>query len=264
MGSDSSTQDKMPGVMERIDRVGVENVRTHLKIERAGTTLFHLPLIDVAIDLREDKKGIHMSRIIETINEVVSRKHVDPSLEQVGTDILEGIARRHEYVRGQVIIRTQLLIPRETPASKKRTYESYDVLVKVTRDGELWKYLQITAIGNTLCPHSLDLVGGKAHIQRAELVFGIETDLDADLELQDMADICDSCFSSPTYMVIKGEDERHLVEQMFANPKFVEDLARDCLKKSRTLGVSGKVTIRAKTFESIHKHDAICEIEREI
>ena len=264
MPSKKQTQDREPSVTERIDRVGVENVRTHLKIERDGTTLFHLPIIDVVIDLKEDKKGIHMSRLIETINEVVSKKHSDPSLEQVGNDILEGIAERHEYLRGEATIKTHLLIPRLTPVSKKRTYESYDVLVRVTRDGQLHKYLQITAIGNTLCPHSLDLTGGKSHIQRAELVFGIETDLEAEIELKDMADICDSCFSSPTYMVVKGQDEKYLVEQMFSNPKFVEDLARDCLKKARGLGVPGRVTIRARTFESIHKHNAVCEIEREI
>jgi len=258
------TQDKVPRVMERIDRVGVENVRTHLKIERDGSTLFHLPLIDVFIDLREDKKGIHMSRIIETINQVVSRKHTDTSLEQVGNDILDGIASRHEYLRGEVRIKTQLLVPRLTPVSKKRTYESYEVLVKVIRDGGLRKYLQISAIGNTLCPHSLDLTGGKSHIQRAELVLGIETGFGSRIELKDMADICDACFSSPTYMVVKGEDERYLVEHMFSNPKFVEDMARDCLKGARGLGVHGKVNIRAKSFESIHKHDAVCEIEREI
>ncbi len=261
---EKQTQDRKPKIMERIDRVGVENVRTHLKIERDGTTLFHLPLLDVAIDLKEDKKGIHMSRIIETINEVVSRRHSDPSLEKVGYDILRGIARRHEYLRGEATIRTHLLVPRTTPASKKRTYEDYDVTVKVTKDGKFRKYLEVKAIGNTLCPHSLVLTGGKSHIQRAELVFGIDTDFEKDVELTEMADICDSCFSSPTYMVVKGEDEEYLVEQMFANPKFVEDLARDCLIKSRKLGVKGKVRIRARSFESIHKHDAFCEIEREI
>lgn len=258
------TQDRRPSIIERIDRVGVENVRTHLSIKRDGRTLFHLPLLDVAIDLREDKKGIHMSRIIETINEVVSRKHSDPSLEKVGYDILEGISNRHEYVRGEATIRTQLLIQRVTPVSKRKTYESYDVLVKVTRDGEYRKYLEVAAIGNTLCPHSLILTDGKSHIQRAKLVFGLETDFDSDIEIKEMADICDSCFSSPTYMVVKGEDEKYLVEQMFSNPKFVEDLARDCLSKSRYLGVHGKVRIRATSFESIHKHDAMCEIEREI
>jgi len=264
MGENEQTQDRKPSIMERIDRVGVQNVRTHLKIERGGVTLFHLPLIDVVIDLPEDKKGIHMSRIIETINEVVSKKHSDPSLEQVGRDILEGIRKRHKYVRGEVRIRTQLLIPRVTPVSKKHTYESYDVVVKVIRDGGYRKYLEIGAIGNSLCPHSLALTGGKSHIQRAELIFGMETDFDAEIELRDMADICDSCFSSPTYMVVKGEDEKYLVEKMFSNPKFVEDLARDCLSKARELGIAGKASIRARTFESIHKHDAICEIEREI
>ncbi len=258
------TQDRQPAVMERIDRVGVENVRTHLTIERDGVTLFHLPLIDVVIDLEENKKGIHMSRIIETINEVVSRKHADRSLEDVALEILNGVAKRHPYLSGEATIRTILLIPRRTPVSKKRTYESYDVVVKVRKDGGVKKYLEVTAIGNTLCPHSLELTGGRSHIQRAKLILGMWMDFDADVRLEDMADICDSCFSSPTYMVVKGADERYLVNHMFENPRFVEDLARECLSKARSLGVKGEVRIRAISFESIHKHNAICEIERDI
>ena len=197
MDPSKQTQDLSPGIREPIDRVGVENVRTHLTIHRDGVPFIHLPLVDVFIDLKKDKKGIHMSRLIETINEVVSNRKTDPSLEQVGKDILDGIAKRHEYDKGQVTIKSQLLIPRLTPASKRRTYESYDVVVRVTQDGLTCKYLEITAIGSNLCPHSLEIANGKAHIQRAILTLGITTDFDAELRLEDMADICDACFSSP-------------------------------------------------------------------
>lgn len=259
------TQERRPGIREPIDRVGVENVRTHLTIMRNGVPFIHLPIVDVFIDLKRDKKGIHMSRLIETINEVVSRSTKDPSLEQVGADILDGIARKHGYRKGVVVIRSQLLIPRTTPVSKRRTYESYDILVRVTKDGGLCKYLEVTGIGSNLCPHSLQLTGGgKSHIQRAILTFGIETEFETEVELEKMADICDSCFSSPTYMVVKGMDEKHMVEKMFENPKFVEDLSRECLGKAKGMGLHGKVYIKARTLEAIHKHDAVSEIERMI
>jgi GTP cyclohydrolase-4 len=264
MDPKKQTQDLSPGIREPIDRVGVENVRTHLTITRNGIPFIHLPLVDVFIDLKKDKKGIHMSRLIETINEVVSKRKEDPSLEQVGKDILDGIARRHEYDKGQVTIKSQLLIPRLTPASKKQTYESYDVVVQVTQDGRVCKYLEVTAIGSNLCPHSLELTGGKAHIQRAVLTLGLTTDFSTELGLEDMADICDACFSSPTYMVVKGVDEKYMVEHMFENPMFVEDLARECLGRVKTLGIHGMVYIKARTLEAIHKHDAVSEIEREI
>ena len=83
MDPKKQTQDLSPGIKEPIDRVGVENVRTHLTITRDGVPFIHLPLVDVFIDLKKDKKGIHMSRLIETINEVVSKRKSDPSLEQV-------------------------------------------------------------------------------------------------------------------------------------------------------------------------------------
>jgi GTP cyclohydrolase-4 len=244
--------------------VGVENVRTHLRIQRDTARLVHLPLIDVSIDLEEDRKGIHMSRLIETINEVVSKSKTDPSLEQVGKDILDGIAKSHHYKTGQVCIRTQLLIRRRTPESGKETWESYDVLVQVLRNQDTRKYLEVTVIGSNLCPHSLELADGKAHIQRAVMTLGLTTDFDSDIQLEDMIEVCEACFSSPTYMVVTDMDEKQMVQNMHGKPMFVEDLARECLSRSRTLQTHGWVHIKAKSLESIHKHDAVSELEREI
>ena len=51
---------------------------------------------------------------------------------------------------------------------------------------------------------------------------------------------------------------------MFSNPKFVEDLTRECFDEVINLGIKGKVKVKAVSYESIHKHNAVSEIEREI
>ena len=64
--------------------------------------------------------------------------------------------------------------------------------------------------------------------------------------------------------MLKTVDEKFLVKKMYSNPKFVEDLARECFEKIKELGVKGKVKVKAISYESIHKHNVISVIEREV
>lgn len=261
------TQEKEPHIKERIDRVGVEGIRTHLTIRSNGGEIFYLPEIDILIDLPGNKKGIHMSRLVETINEVLSGRseEVADSLEHFGDTVLAEIQKKHPYESGEIAIRTLLVLHRTTPVSGKVSDEPYDVQVRVIRqNGHAKKYVEVRAVGSTLCPHSLELTGGRAHIQRAEARLGITTSLDTPLTFEKLIEICEKSFSAPTYTVLKSEDEKYLVETMFANPRFVEDLAREMFEKVKLLGIEGRVRIKATSYESIHKHNAVSEIEREL
>src|SRR5579872_5149731 len=83
------TQDRLPKVQEVIDRVGISGLRTGLKLwGNSGETCFTAE-IDLFIDLSDQRKGIHMSRLVESINEVVSRGSMESkqSFEQIGRDI---------------------------------------------------------------------------------------------------------------------------------------------------------------------------------
>ncbi len=260
-----STQDRLPNVRETIDRVGISGLRTGLKLSnRSGDTHFTAE-IDLFIDLDEDRKGIHMSRLVESINDVVSKgsRKSKESFEKLGMYILSELKKRHRYSNGEVMIKTILFLGRHTPVTNKKTDEPYDVSVGViVRGEEIYKSLRVKAIGNTLCPHSLETTRGKAHVQRAELDLQIEAPIKEKIPLEELIDICENSFSSPTYTVLKTSDEAAVVEAMFRNPKFVEDVARDCFKQARNLKFKGRVKIRATSYESIHKHNAVSEIER--
>ncbi len=259
------TQDRAPTVQQSINKVGIEGLRTSIKVMRDGELFTYLTKIDISVDLSENKKGIHMSRLVESINECITLKagRTKTSLETLGAEVLMELTRRHPFKSAEIIISTTLVLERSTPISKKPTYESYDVVAKVTWSKKmLRKYLEATVIGNTLCPHSLEVTGGKAHIQRCELKLGFDVKIDEDLPFEKLIEICEMSFSSPTFTVLKTVDEAHLVEQMFANPMFVEDVSRQCLDRVIGLSIEGSVLIKATSFESIHKHDAVAEIRR--
>ena len=264
---DIDTQEDEPRIRESLDKVGVEGIRSHLKIIRDSMEFSHIPVIDMNIDLPANKKGVHMSRIPETINEVISRKSegIKESLEEFGNEVLNEMRKKHPYKRAEITIKTTLILDKFTPKSNKKSIEPYDIVTRVIRDNDrVLKYLEVCVIGNSLCPHCLKVTGDKSHIQRAELQLGILTNLKTYISLENMIELCEGCFSSPTYSTLKTSDEKYVVEKMFSNPKFVEDLTRECFDKVKSLGVEGEVIIKAVSYESIHKHNVISEIKRKI
>lgn len=258
------TQDRQPKVKEAIDRVGVSGLKVALKLRgNSGEEAHFLADVDLFIDLDSERKGIHMSRLVESLNEIIRSSAPKESFEQFGAEILTELQKRHKYGRGQIAIATTLLLRRFTPITQKPTDEPYDVTATVTLDGTSFrKKLTVKAIGNTLCPHSLETTGGKAHVQRAEIELSIETGISESIVFEELIEICEKSFSSPTYTVLKTPDEAEVVEEMFRNPKFVEDVARDCFRQARNLNFKGHLKIRAVSLESIHKHNAVSEIER--
>jgi GTP cyclohydrolase IV len=260
------TQDRLPKVKEAIDRVGVSGLKVALKLKgKSGEEAHFLADVDVFIDLDPDRKGIHMSRLVESINEIICKDCQAPkeSFESLGEEILSELQKRHKYRRGEITIATTLLLRRFTPVTAKPTDEPYDVAVTIFVDGsDFRKRLSVKAIGNTLCPHSLETTKGKAHVQRAEIELSIETGIAESIVLEELIEICEKSFSSPTYTVLKTVDEAALVEEMFRNPKFVEDVARDCFRQARNLNFKGRLRVKAVSLESIHKHNAVSEIER--
>jgi GTP cyclohydrolase IV len=260
------TQDRLPKVKEAIDRVGVAGLKVALTLKgKSGEQSHFLAVIDLFIDLDTDRKGIHMSRLVESINEIISKDSQAPkeSFEELGANILTELLKRHKYKKGEINIQTTLLLRRFTPVTAKPTDEPYDVAVKILVDGSKFtKKLSVKAIGSTLCPHSLETTKGKAHVQRAEIELSIETGITENIVLEELIEMCENSFSSPTYTVLKTPDEAAVVEEMFRNPKFVEDVSRDCLRQAKNLNFRGRLSIKARSLESIHKHDAISEIER--
>jgi len=83
------------------------------------------------------------------------------------------------------------------------------------------------------------------------------------VDANDLIDITENAFSSPTYAILKRKEEGNLVFNAHKNPKFVEDVVRDILssvlKKYSNLPDDVLVIVRSESEESIHKHNAFAE-----
>jgi GTP cyclohydrolase-4 len=208
------------------------------------------------------KKGVHMSRLIESITEMLEEEVVEEhySLEQVGKHILEKLKKKHHFKKAGIEFYSELPIVEKTPSSKRDTIEVHDIYVQLLNDGAVWtKKLKISVLGNTACPHALSVNKGKTHIQRAVGILELETDFENEIALEEMVDVVEHSFSSKVYTLLKAEDESHIVNKMFENPLFVEDVCRNILALSSERFSNCFIHGKCISHESIHRHDVYAE-----
>jgi len=255
------TQEYRPEVAEKLERVGITNLRTLVMTGFGGHMYKFVPSFDVFIDLPKDKRGIHMSRLVESISEAVNNEaaYKHETFENLERDIIEQIWSKHPFARVEVGLRTALVVERKTPVSKKATMETHDVAVNVICENKRYtKVLKVSVIGNTACPHSKENTD-HPHIQRAVGELEVECDFDKAINLDDMIDCVDAAFSSPVYTLVKTEDENQIVNKIYDNPKFVEDVTRGILDAAKKRFKGCKIRAKTVSQESIHRHDVVAE-----
>ena len=103
--------------------------------------------------------------------------------------------------------------------------------------------------GMTACPCSKKMIG-VGHMQRAQLTVVLKSE--KALDSMAMVSRIAECFSAMPKEHMKRLEEAKKILEAQANPKFAEDLVRDCVSRfPNALFVSGRC------FESIHAHDAM-------
>ena len=86
---------------------------------------------------------------------------------------------------------------------------------------------------------------------------------DISIEADELIDIAQDSFSSPTFELLKRPDEGQVVINAHRNTKFVEDVVRGVLERIverfKDLPDEVFVDVMSNSEESIHKHDAFAE-----
>ncbi len=182
-------QNSKPDIEEYLERVGVAGLRTIVVTEWKGKEYRFVPEIELVIDLDKRRKGVHMSRLVEAITESIEEESMirHGSLEELERDILERLKKKHSYRRADISMNTELVIPKKTPVTGRKTMETHDVGVRVFYNSNGYrKTLMVNVWGNTLCPHALRSSNGRSHIQRADATLEIETDYENKIEFEEM------------------------------------------------------------------------------
>ena len=172
-----------------------------------------------------------------------------------------GHREKHPFSTATIILKFEFAWFLETPVTNKPTIEVYPIEFKSTyrNDNSVVHRATVNAYGNTACPHALTVAEGKrTHVQRA---IGSLTAVGKSGSLpnfEDMIPVIENSFSSPTFSVLKTEDEAWVVKNMFERPYFCEDVTRNLLVNADKK-FAGDINFHAfvRSEESIHKHDVI-------
>jgi len=265
----------------KLTRVGVTGVRKPVLVKREGkNNTLNGALncsLDIFVDLPAEQKGSHLSRNVEVLKEVVNESISNPvsGLENMASDICKKLLIHHEYAQTAAVnIVAEYFRGSITPFGRE-TFEIYKLLAKgcIVRGETVRKSIGVEVIGMTACPCAQQTVTEMlecdtdipimSHNQRNVCTVMFTLDDDVDIEADELIDLVQTAFSSPTYELLKRDDEGKVVINAHTNPKFVEDVVRSALKsiveKYEHLPDNVEILVKSESEESIHKHNAFAE-----
>ena len=240
-----------------IDQVGVKDVRYPIVVptidgghETVDAT------IDMYVSLPAERKGTHMSRFLEMLNDTRSGMTPDRIIE-----LGQALCKELDASSSKISVRFTYFIEKKAPASGRPGLMNY--IVDMTCDSTASDHmftLQVSAPATSLCPCSKEISAYGAHNQRCLITAAIRTN--EMVWIEELVEHIESAASAPVYSVLKRVDEKVVTEQAYENPKFVEDIVRDL---AMMLEGDQRITwyhVQSENYESIHSHNAFAEIKR--
>ncbi len=234
--------------------------------------------MDLFVDLPASQKGSHMSRNLELVSEIIDMNLAKPvpDLETFCAETAKLLLKKHDYATySEIRAEADYFLERIYPSGKKGL-EPYKLVAeaKAKKNGGIKKLIGVKVIGMTTCPCAKEVIRKIGHYKENEvppthnqrnittLMIEVPFD-DKSVDANDLIDITEKSFSSPTYGILKRNEEGKIVFNAHKNPKFVEDVVRDILrlilKKYSNLPKDVLVIVKSESEESIHKHNAFAE-----
>jgi GTP cyclohydrolase I/GTP cyclohydrolase-4 len=292
-----------PATEVSLTRVGVRGVEKVIRVggtpaapgrspaDAAGNYFF--AELECFVDLNPQQAGVHMSRFEEVVNETIDAVVLGETLraEELAAHISERVRERQGGMRAEVTIAARYPETVPTPASGLETQEIYTLYGTAVSSQRGTRTLTgVEAHGMTACPCAQELLAGNArerladdgftddeiervlravpvatHNQRGigSLHIGRPEGLELDVDARDLLHIVEQSMSSEIYELMKRSDETHVVEKAHRNPRFVEDVVREMVRRVveayPQLRNGAFVLARQENLETIHRHSVVAE-----
>jgi GTP cyclohydrolase IB len=251
-------QEKNPDINLKLETVGVKNITLPITLlDKKNKTQNTVANISMFADLRKDKRGIHMSRFIESLNQKRTKIYFNT---KEGYSVLDDIIKKLRCEKAQMEIEAPYFIEKRSPISKKVSVLKVDIKISLTMTKQKkQKILEIRVPVTSLCPCSKEISKYGAHNQRSYVTLQlISTKF---FWIEDFVDLIEKNSSSPIYPLLKREDEKYVTEKAYENPVFVEDLVRKISYVLMSKKFIKWFCVKAENMESIHDHNAFALFE---
>lgn len=192
------------------------NIRMPVELSIQTSTGFH--------------RGVHMSRLVRAANGRRAR-----GMEQW----LRWICSEVNKTQPGSSVTATFDLPYEDQFAK--------ITMRATQRGAI-TYMFVVE-GMTACPCSKKMIG-IGHMQRAQMTIVLRSD--RPLDSMGVVRRINECFSASPKEHMKRLEEAKKILEAQANPRFAEDLVRECVSR-----FPNALFVNGRCFESIHAHDAV-------
>jgi len=251
-----------------LPKVGVENIKLPFKLLLRN--LKNRDLIantSISTDLDKEKKGISMSRLLLSIQDLLNYGLNWDIIKQCLYNISDAIGSANSHIKFDF----ELPIDKISPLSGHIFPLFYKCYFEGYKHNSKYTFNQSVIVQySSYCPCSAalsdDLIKngfsqGFPHAQRSFVKIIVDMDLQnkKHIWLEDIIDIVNDNIHTQPYPIIKRIDEQELAKVASNNPLFVEDAIRIIsyhLEKLVGNGINDWI-VKCKHEESIHTHEAI-------
>ncbi len=282
-------QASRPATEVSLTRVGVRGVEKVIHV-RGGLYFAELACF---VDLNPRQAGVHMSRFEEIVNEAIDESVAADTLraEELAAHIAELVRKHQDGLRAEVRIEARYPETVTAPESGLESQEIYKLHgTAVASERGTRTLTGVEAHGMTACPCAQEELTGRArerleadgfdageikrifdavpvatHNQRGigELHLGRPEGVEVEIDARDLLHIVEQSMSSEIYELMKRSDEATVVEKAHRNPRFVEDVVREMVRRVATaypqLRDGGFLLARQENLETIHRHTVVAE-----
>lgn len=238
-----------------INKVGIRNIKIPFTISKKdGGTFSTIATISSYCDLVDSLKGINMSRISRSINEIMRGNKLGfTNLVDFAKKLQEAHKTNHIYVKA----RFTLLLEDLSPVTKTFSYEPVDVIFETNLiDGKIFNYLTVKTTEMSLCPCSKEMsllinnvsqkemqeintlsnflqkkilmAGFGAHNQKSIIEVKVELNTGYLEEskimwIEDILDFIKQSSSCATFSTLKRPDEKYITEVSYLGGYFEDE-----------------------------------------
>lgn len=241
-----------------IDRVGVKEVVYPMTLStRTGGEQSTVARINMYVALPQEKKGTHMSRFLEVLNEHACEPIHPEDIPRITRAINERLHASEAHFEAEFTY----FMEKAAPVTREKGLMNYEVRFACESNAHEDFIMTVAAYATSLCPCSKEISDYGAHNQRCRIEASVRTN--APVWIEDLAEMLEKAASHPVYAVLKRPDEKFVTEKAYENPKFVEDIIRDLAILLNDDGRIDWYAISSENYESIHSHNAYAQIERD-
>jgi GTP cyclohydrolase-4 len=213
-----------------LTKVGVSGVRKPVVLARPGINSPDSSVVvcsfDIFVDLPARQRGSHLSRNVEALRAVADESVSRPysNLEDLATAMVKILLEKHEYAQNVYVdITAEYFRPSVTPSGRSTTESCILLAGAVANRGKgIMKKIGVQVTGMTACPCAQQTVGEMlnienpgfplmSHNQRNVCTILLQHDDGAHIEADDLIDIAEKSVSTPTFELLKREDEGSVV-----------------------------------------------------